>query len=131
MDKISDVLDKRLKEMPLLDYLQSMHDKIENVRHYPKSNSAYDECREFSRHVKYRIVSEYKISWEDFNSKYGKNLKISEDILDLYSFSESDKRKEARIKEFIGEYTYDLKNKINAILRHKQDANTPIEDDEI
>jgi len=131
MFEISDTLDKRLKEMDYADYLQYMYDRLENISHRPKSNSAYSECRELALHIKHRIVAEFKLSWEDFNMKIGRNLRQSEGILDLYGHSESDKRKDARIKEFIDNYTYDLSSLLMAAKRKKENPNTTIEDEEI
>lgn len=131
MFEISDTLDKRLKEMDFVDYLQYMHDRIENISHRPKTNTAYSECRTLTMHIKHRIVTELKLTWEDFDMKIGKNLHKSEEILDLYSFSESDKRKTDRIKEFVDDYTYDLFNFIRFAKRRKENPGTTIEDEEV
>jgi hypothetical protein len=131
MFEISETLDKRLKEMDFVDYLQYMHDRLENISHRPKTNTAYSECRTLTLHIKHRIVTEFKLSWEDFDIKIGKNLRQSEEILDLYGHSESDKRKSARIKEFVDEYTYDLSSFIKAAKRRKENPNTTIGEEEI
>lgn len=131
MYEISEVLDKKLKEMDFVEYLQSMHDWLERIVHRSKSNSAYDECRTLTRHIKSRIVRELKLTWEDFDMKVGKNLRQSEEILDLYSLKESDKRKAARIKEFVDEYTYDLSGFLRAAKRRKENPGTTIDEEEV
>lgn len=131
MYEISETLDKGLQSLPFIEYLKRMYDWLEGIQHRPKSNSAYDECRAIARHIKYRIVKEYKLSWEDFDMKIGKNLRQSEEVLDLYGHGESDKRKGARIKEFIDDYTYDLHSFIRARDRQEQNPGTTIHEDEI
>ncbi len=131
MFEISDAQDKRLKEMDFVDYLQELHDRLERITHRPKSNSAYSECRTLTLHIKHRMVTEFKLSWEDLDMKIGKNLRQSEEILDLYGQSESDQRKAVRIKEFIDEYTYDLSSLIRAAKRRKENPDTTINEDEI
>ena len=118
----------RLNSLSFLDYLKEMHSRIEGIRHSPKSNSAYTEARDLCNDIKYRIVKELHLTWEDWNKR---NLRQSEDILDLYSHSESDKRKAARIAEFVDEYSYDLHSMIMARERHKENPDTPIEDEEV
>ena len=98
MFDISEEQDKRLKALPMLEYLKYMQEQIKGISHRNKTNSAYSEAMEYVRHIKYRFVSEYKLTWEEFDLKFGHNLKLSADILDLYSNGESDKRKAARIK---------------------------------
>lgn len=131
MFEISETLDKRLKEMDFVEYLQYMHDRLEGISHRPKSNAAYSECRTLTLHIKHRIVTEFKLTWEDFDMKIGKNLRQSEEILDLYGFSDSDKRKASRIKEFVDEYTYDLSSFIRAAKRRKENPNTTINEEEV
>jgi len=108
MFEISETMEKKLQSLKLIDYLQVMHERIEEISHQSKTNTAYEQCQSFARHIKHRIVTEFKISWEDFDMNIGKNLRQSEEILDLYKYSDSDKKKSARIKEFVSEYTYDL-----------------------
>lgn len=115
----------------MLEYLQYMYERIKGISHRNKSNSAYSEAMEYVRHIKYRFVMEYKWTWEEFDLKFGHHLKLSADILDLYSHSESDKRKSARIEEFKGQYLYDLRNKISALERNKKNPDTPIQHEEI
>jgi len=131
MFEISETLEKRLKEMDFVDYLQYMHDRLESISHHPKTNTAYSECQTLTLHIKHRIVTEFKLTWEEFDLKIGKNLRKSEDILDLYRHSESDKRKSERIKEFVDEYTYDLSSFIRAAKRRKENPNTTINYEEI
>lgn len=131
MFEISDKEDERLKAMDFLEYLKEMHGRLERISHRSKSNSAYSECYTLANHIKYRIVKEYKLTWEDFDNKIGKNLRASADILNLYSTGESDKRKSARIKEFVDEYTYDLSNFIRARERRKENPSSPIDENEV
>lgn len=131
MFTISDELNKKLQEMDFVDYLERMHDWIEGISHRNKSNSAHAECRDLVHNIKVRIVQELNLTWEDYDMKIGKNLRQSAEILDLYDSRESDKKKSARIKEFVDEYTYDLSNFIRAAKRRKENPSTPIEDEEI
>ena len=78
----------RLNSLSFLDYLKEMHTRIEGIRHTPKSNSAYSESRDLCNDIKHRVVKELHLTWEDWNKR---NLRRSEDILDLYSHSDSDK----------------------------------------
>lgn len=131
MYEISDKNEERLANMPILEYLKAMHDRIETIQHRSKSNSAYEECTVFAHHIRSRIVKELKLTWQEFDMGIGRNLRQSEDILDLYSTRDSDKRKADRIKEFVSEYTYDLSSIIRAFERRKENPNTPIENDEV
>lgn len=108
-----------------------MHDRIEAISHRPKTNSAYSECRTSAGHIKHRIVSELKISWEDFNMKFGRNLRQSEDILELYGPNDSDKNKTSRINEFVDNYSYDLSSFLRAAKRRKESPNKPIDDNDL
>lgn len=131
MFELSDKANERLANMPFLEYLKSMHERIESIQHHSKSNSAYEECRALALHIRSRIVKELRLSWEDFDMKIGRNLRLSEEKLDMYNFRDSDSKKAYRIKEFVDEYTYDLSNLIRAFERRKENPETSIEEDEI
>lgn len=116
--------------MDIIDYLQEMCERVRRISHRAKSNSAYEDCRTLTRHIKYRIVREFKLSWEDFDKKACKNLARSESILDLYGFTESDRRKRERIMEFVKEYTYDLSSFIRTIERRNENPDMQVSDDD-
>ena len=119
------------KKISFLEYLQYMYDRIKGITHRKKSNEAYSQAKEYTQHIRARFVKEYNLTWEEFDLKIGHHLKLSADILDMYSFKESEKRKEARIEEFKSDYLYDLGNMIRARERHKENPDTPIIDEEI
>lgn len=76
-------------------------------------------------------MNEFKVSTENIRSNSTlNNLRQSEEILDLYNSRESDKRKSARIKEFVDEFTFDLHSYIMALERRKENPGSPIEDEE-
>lgn len=131
MNEISDSLKERLDKMDFIEYLNFMNDRLKNISHRPKTDSAYYHCMELTTHIKQRIVKELRLNWDDFNFKIGRNLKQSADILDLYKFSNSDKQKAERIREFISEYKYDLSNFIRAAERRKDNPSSPIKEDEV
>ena len=132
MFEISDTLDKRFMAMEFVDYLQEMHDRIERISHRPKSNSAYNECNALTRHIKQRVVTELNLTWEEFDMKIGRNLRLSEKILDSYNHVQSDKRKSELIKEFVDNYAYDLASFTRTAQRKKnENPNTSFDADEI
>jgi len=123
--------EERLAALPFLDYLKEMLSKIKSISHRPKTSYAYSEARELCRHIKHRFVQEYHLTWEDFDLKTGRHLRLSEDVLDKYRYCKSDKAKTEVIREFVKEYSYDLNNMILARERHKENPGTPIQDDEV
>lgn len=132
MFEISDKMEQRLSEMTFLDYLKYMNDRISSIRHISKSNNAYQECRTLSSHIISRYIKEYDLDWENyFLQSAGQHLRLSSQILDLYSYGNSDKKKESRISEFVKEFSYDLGNMIRARERHKENPSSPIEDEPI
>ena len=132
MFEISEQLDKKLKELPFLDYLKYMHSRIEGLRHTPKSDRAYTEAKELSRHVITRYVQEYGLTWDDYDKKSpGRNLRLSESILDKYNTRASDSAKSDVIRDFVNDFSYDLSSMIRARERHKENPDTPIEDEPI
>lgn len=86
-----------------------MKGAVGDMRHIKKSDQSYREADQIIRLVRYRFVSEYKWSWEDFDSSFeGRNLNLSTKELKSYSSKTSDKRKEEMLKGFVREYTRDL-----------------------
>lgn len=132
MFEISESLDKKLKELPFLEYLRFMHERIKSIRHTPKSNRAYGEATTFANHVIFRYVQEYKLTWENYDDKSpGRNLRLSRDILNKYDTRASDTRKADVIQEFVSDFSYDLLSMIRARERHKENPGTPIQDEEV
>lgn len=119
--------EERLAAMPFLEYLKEMLSKVKGIRHVNKSNVAYSDSRDLCRHIKSRFVKELKLTWEEFDTKIGHSLKLSEDELDKYRYAKSDKAKAAVIKDFVDNYSYDLQSYILARERNKQSPDTPVE----
>lgn len=115
--------------MELIQYLKDIHYEIERINHLSKSDSAYSKLTDLVRGVKARMVHDLRITWEDFDLKFGRHLKLSEDILHSYRLKGSDKSKNQVIEEFKKEYLYDLENKIRALELREQDPGSPIHDE--
>ena len=98
-----------LDSLSLIKYLENRNEALNRLYHQSKSDTAYLNAIDFFKEIEFRLVKEFKLSWEEFKTdKRTNNLNLDYQILEKYSFKESDKRKEETINEFRKELQYDL-----------------------
>jgi hypothetical protein len=125
--------EERLSKLSFLEYLKYMKERVDGVHHRKKTDFAYSEARDLSRHIIARYVGETKQTWEDYGKKgAGMHFRLDQGILDKYRTKGSDKSKEGVIDEWRKETSYDLSSYIMALERHaKENPGTPLVNEEI
>lgn len=118
-----------LKEMGFLEYLEVIRERINNIYHRKKDDSAYNECEEIIKNVVSRYSNESKPVWDKFTGpSFSQRLDGVKDILKPYKYNWSDVKKKERIKEFISDLKMELDSMIYLETVHLKDSEKPIED---
>jgi hypothetical protein len=113
-----EINEKKLNEIPYLDYLKWMLETAQQLSHSNKSDSVYNKAMTLIQSVILRYISENKLSWGNyFLEEEGNNLRKDQEILCDYPSNGADKRKRAVINEFKEELSYDLQTMIINIER--------------
>ncbi len=105
----SEATKERINAMPYLDFLREVKETVGRLTHFKKSNNAYLEANELIKLIINKFLSENNLTHQNYyESEYGNMLRLDKEILNDYSYKDSDKRKEQVITEFKDELLMDL-----------------------
>ena len=101
---------EHLDSLSLIEYLSNREDALNSLYHLSKTDTAYSNAEDYFHELRYRLVKEFKLTWEEFKTdERTNNLNLDYQILlDKYSFKDSDKRKKETINEFKNDLQSDL-----------------------
>ena len=111
----------RLQKMEFVPFLKWVKDNIRYLSHRPKTDTAIREATDLARIVCYKLVREYKLTWEEYETDYNtSDFWDAEQILKEYKFKASDKKK----AEVISRYTNSIHIEVSMLIA-KKDATPP------
>lgn len=96
---------KALEQMPFLEFLEYMRDRLDNV---PNTKKSYSLCNDISRIVIERYLKENNLDWDNYtHNEYGANFKRSEDLIKV------------SVSDFKNQFWFDMGKYISFLKRAK------------
>jgi hypothetical protein len=111
-NKKTDVMyinEEHLKSLSFTDFLKSVKENLKYLSHRSKTDVAIDQAHTIARIISFRMVTEYKLSWDEYRSDPATtDFWQDEKILGSYKYGLSDKRKSEIIEDFKKELWGDI-----------------------
>ena len=108
---------EKLIQLPFIDYLKWMSDRLDSISYSKETNNAYYEAREIVDNVIKRYIKEYNFTNDNYHdNEIGNMLRINKvELDDFYKYDKTNKERSQTISQFKSDMKDDIGRLINEI----------------